>query len=305
MRVVKVGSRGSDLAVTQTRHIIERLREVHQDLQIRHEIIRTQGDEVQDQALKAMGGQGVFTKEIENALIAGTIDLAVHSLKDLPSTLHEGLELGAVPFRESPREVLCGATLKGLPEGGIVATGSPRRQAQLLALRKDLKVVPIRGNVPTRLARLEAQGDDRVDAVMLAEAGLRRLGVPYWGERLPMEEFPPAVGQGTLGLEIRSEDVELRAWLQSIHHAATAACVAAERSLLRALEAGCSTPIGAYSRFVPGPLLLVQAHVTALDGSRVVKARVEGPASQAEDLGKRLAEALRKDGAQELLDAAS
>ncbi len=303
MRRITVGSRGSDLAVAQCRQIMAALATFNPDLHIEHRIVTTVGDADQ-RSLPEIGGQGVFTKELENELLAGTVDLAVHSLKDLPSTLADGLILGAVPPRESPHELLCGSTLKGLAEGARIGTGAPRRQAQLRALRKDLQFEEIRGNVPTRLARVEPDSDKPVDAIVLAEAGLRRLGLrPRIGERLSLASFPPAAGQAALGLEIRAEDDQLRQWMRPIHHGSTAACITAERSLLRALQAGCRTPIGTLASQEPGPLLTLRAQVSSLDGETVLKHAMQGHPREAADLGKRLGDVLLAQGAEELLKA--
>ena len=300
MRTVIVGSRGSDLALAQTRQIIEDLERFHPGRRFELRIIKTSGDAIQDKKLSEMGGQGVFTKELEHALLEGQVDLAIHSLKDLPSTLPEGLALAAVPPRESPVEALCGSTLNDLQEGARIGTGAPRRVAQLKHLRSDLECEAIRGNVPTRLARA---GQDGIAAVLLAEAGLRRLGLQHAiTERLSLDRFPPAVAQGALGLEIRTHDAEVRELLQVLDHVPTRLAVTAERGLLRALQAGCHTPIGALARFRPGPLLELKAQVTAVDASQHFQAQIHGRPDLAEDLARRLADDLLAQGAGALID---
>ena len=303
MKVFVIGSRGSKLALWQARWIEARLQEAGHATRI--EIIKTTGDKITDVALAqvgaASGGKGVFTKEIEEALLAGAIDLAVHSLKDLPTELPPGLALAAVPEREDPRDALVGFRLDELPIGARVGTSSLRRAAQLRALRPDLEIGDIRGNVETRLRKRD---DGEFDATLLACAGLRRLGLQERiTEALEPAVMAPAVGQGALGIEARDGDEETLAVLKPIEYEPTRQAVEAERTLLDALGGGCQVPLGAYARVVAGELRLIAA-VVAPDGSKLIRTEAHGPAEQPAALGRGAAEALLRDGAAELIEAA-
>lgn len=301
MAPLRLGSRGSALARWQAEEVARRLAALGQ--QCRIEYVTTTGDRRTDVPLAAIGGKGLFTQEIEAGLLAGTLDCAVHSLKDVPSTLPEGLVLGAILEREDARDALVappGATLAGLARGARVGTSSLRRQAQLLALRPDVTVLPLRGNVDTRLRRFRA-GD--FDALLLAAAGLQRLGLAgEIRERLAPEQFLPAAGQGVLAIECRAEDAATRARLQPLHHPPTALAVAAERALLRRLDCGCQAPVAAYAQVAGGELSLA-ALVASPDGFRVVRAAGAGAAEEAERLGVQLAETLLDEGADAILRA--
>ncbi len=262
MRTLILGTRGSDLALAQARIATRLLREKHPDLEVRIEVIKTTGDQRLDVSLSAPGPleKGLFTKELEEALTAGTIDAAVHSLKDLPTSQPDGLCIGAVLERADPSDLLVSKhpeALAGLPAQAVVATSSPRRQAQILILRPDLTVSAIRGNVPTRLRKLAE--DPGLDALILAAAGLDRLGwhiLPEGLHATPIPEMLPAPGQGAVALECRAADTRTRAILAAIHHEPTAACVEAEREFLRSLGGGCSLPVGALATFVDGKITL-------------------------------------------------
>jgi hydroxymethylbilane synthase len=262
--------------------------------------ITTQGD-VKSQPLGEIGGQGLFTKELQRALLDGQIDLAVHSLKDLPTAPIDGLTLAAVPARESTDDVLVSHIahrVDALPKGARVGTGSLRRKAQLLHVRPDLKVEDIRGNVETRLRKLD---DGEYDAIVLAEAGLRRLGMT---DRIvhviPRSIMLPAVGQGALGIEARAGDAATLALLAPLDYAATHQAVLAERSLLLTLRAGCLAPVGAWARLEQGQLA-IDAVVLSGNGVRKLKAQGTGPAEEAVHLGRRVAELLLDQGAAELI----
>jgi hydroxymethylbilane synthase len=303
MKVFVIGSRGSALALWQARWIENRLQAAGQETRI--EIIKTTGDKITDVTLAkvgaASGGKGVFTKEIEEALLAGAIDLAVHSLKDLPTELPAGLTLAAVPEREDPRDALVGFRLDELPKGARVGTSSLRRAAQMRALRPDVTIGDIRGNVETRLRKRD-EGEH--DATLLACAGLRRLGLEgRITEALDPAVMAPAVGQGALGIEIREGDEETLAVLKPIEHEATRQAVEAERALLEALGGGCQVPLGAHAHAEAGELQLVAA-VVAPDGSRVIRTQARGPLSRPRELGRSAAEALLRDGAAALIAAA-
>jgi hydroxymethylbilane synthase len=262
--------------------------------------ITTRGD-VDQGAITQIGGTGVFVTALRDALYAGTIDLAVHSLKDLPTAAADGLVIAAVPPREDPRDALChpgGLTLGELPQGARIGTGSPRRTAQLSALGLGLELVPIRGNVDTRLKKA---ADGVVDAVVLARAGLSRLDrLDAISEVLDPIQCLPAPGQGALAIECRAEDTELLGLLRSLDDVDSRACVLAERSLLAALEAGCTAPVGALADVADDELYL-RAVVAAVDGSDAMRQSLTGPVDEPELLGRRLAEILLEDGAAELM----
>jgi len=302
VRTLVIGSRGSRLALWQAEWTRARLEQAGAAARIA--IIRTAGDRFLDRPLAAMGGKGVFVKEIEEALLSGAVDLAAHSLKDLPADQPAGLKIACVPAREDPRDVLLAPGAPGVADlgrGAVVGTGSPRRSIQLRALRPDLKVADLRGNVDTRLARLR-RGD--YDAILLAGAGLRRLGIRVEGAVLDFEQMIPAVGQGAMAIEIRSDDRELEELLEPHHHAPTAAAVAAERALLRGLGGGCQAPIAAVAE-VDGPRLLLRGLVAGPGGEPLLKERREGLVVEAERLGLAMAESLLERGAGALVREAS
>jgi hydroxymethylbilane synthase len=284
--------------------VVQELRSAHPERAIRHVVVSTSGDRDRSTSLRALGGeyQGVFIKELEHALSDGSIDVAVHSLKDLPSVLSAEFALAAVPRRADARDVLCGSTLAGLPSGARVGTGSPRRQAQLLHLRPDLRMVALRGNVPPRLNRLK--GEHALDAVVLAAAGLERLGLVHETmELLPLDVFPPAAGQGAMGLEVRSDDAASKDCLSCVQCPGSAAAVEAERAVLRLLHGGCSVPIGVIGTIDRHELTL-RAQVTSLDGRRAIKKVVVGAWTDPLAVARDLADQLMSGGAQEILGEA-
>lgn len=292
-----IASRGSQLALWQARWVSAQLTAAGHECRI--EIIRTTGDKITDVPLAQVGSKGLFTKEIEEALLDGRADLAVHSLKDLPTELPEGLVLAAVPEREDPRDAVVGKPLADLPGGAKVGTSSLRRAAQLRKLRPDLVVESVRGNLDTRLRKLD---DGQYDAILLAAAGLKRLG---WGARiaeiLEPERMCSAVGQGALAIETRASGSGRDA-CAALDHAATHAAVMAERGVLGALGGGCQVPIGAHAT-VAGGRLRLQAIVASPDGSEVVRAEVEGAVAEAEALGQGLGAELLERGARRILEA--
>jgi hydroxymethylbilane synthase len=298
---VRIGTRSSPLALWQAAWVAGQLRRRHLDREIALVEIKTQGDRDQNSPLATNGGIGVFTKEIQRELLEGTIDLAVHSLKDLPTGAPTGLALAVVPPREEPGDALIAPisrTLDALPKGAWVGTGSLRRRAQLLHLRPDLEVVAVRGNVETRLDQV-LRG--RLDAVVLAEAGLRRLGLDrHVTQRLAPPAFLPAVAQGALGLECRADDVALRALLAPLDDAATHRAVRAERRVLAELEGGCMIPLAAWAREV-GEELVLDVAVFDLDGRERIAASAAGPRDDPDDLGRQVARDLRALGAGRLL----
>ena len=279
-RSLRIGTRGSPMALRQTELVRDRLLAAHPDLAavgaIEIVTIRTTGDRVQDRRLAEIGGKGLFTKEIEEALFAGRIDLAVHSLKDVETWLPHGLEIACVLARDDPRDAFLSAkaaSLAGLPEGASVGTASLRRQAQLLRQRPDLTVVPIRGNADTRLKKLDA---GEVDAIVLALCGLERLGIAERAtEILSREVMLPAVGQGVLAIECRAGDEGLRL-LAPLHDPGTAACVAAERAMLAALDGSCRTPIAGLAA-LDGDELVLEGLLLKPDGSAEIRGRRAGP----------------------------
>ena len=286
---IVVGTRGSALAQWQTNYIIAALKRLAPDLKIETRIIKTAGDQDQARPLAEFGGLGVFTKAIEDALLAHEIDIAVHSLKDLPTEIASGLMIAAVPEREDPRDCLVSRHCVGLiqlPRAARVGTSSVRRATQVLALRPDAQIVPLRGNVDTRLRK--AQGED-YDAVVLAAAGITRLGrATEITEYLELDQVLPDPGQGALAVEIRVDDEELAKLVSQMDHAPTRAAVTAERAFLRALGGGCRMPIGAYAEAQGGQLRL-RGVIAKEDGSQVTRGEIVGEAVEAETLGARLA----------------
>ncbi len=299
---LRIGTRGSPLALWQARHVADLLRMAAPDLPIELVQIRTMGDEVGDVPLVQLGGEGAFTKAIQQALLERRIDLAVHSLKDLPTFVVPGLVLAAVPRRGPAGDAFVSIkhhSFSDLPRQAVVATSSLRRRAQLLNRRPDLRLIDMRGNVDTRLRKLAEQD---LDALVLAEAGLRRLGLDeHITEVLDAQWMFPAVGQGALGLECRQEDTAIRQCLQALDDALTHVCVLAERALLRGLGGGCHVPIGAATRIAENSLAL-RGVVLSVDGQTRIDGEIFGTLDQAEDLGLVLAQDLLARGAGRLLE---
>ncbi len=300
----RVGTRGSRLALWQAEHVAACLRRERPGVVVERLVLSTAGDRVVDVALSKVGDKGLFTRELEEALVEGRVDVAVHSLKDLPTEMPDGLALGAVLEREDPRDALVGpwtAGLDGLPDGARVGTSSLRRRAQLLARRPDLRVVDLRGNVPTRLAKLE-RGE--CDAAVLALAGLRRLGLEHAaGAVLEPEAMLPAPGQGALAVQCRRGDARVTALLGPLDHGPTRLAVAAERGFLARLEGGCQVPVGGLATPASASLRL-RGLVADVDGSAVVSGVLEeavGDERAATSLGERLADQLLRNGAREIL----
>jgi hydroxymethylbilane synthase len=292
--VIVIGSRGSQLALWQARHISSCLQKL--GVETRLEIIKTTGDKITDVPLAQVGGKGLFTKEIEEALLDRSIDLAVHSLKDMPTGIPAGLTLAAIPEREDPRDALIGKPLAELGAGSKVGTSSLRRAAQLHALGRGLVTENLRGNVDTRLRKLD---EGHYDAIVLAAAGLRRLG---WEDRIRELIDPdvmcPAAGQGALAIETRDDGGEAREIAGRLNHAATNAAVTAERSLLAMLEGGCQVPIGAFAHF-EGSVLHLTAIVASPDGTRMMREKASG--SDPVTLGRELGERMLASGVRDIL----
>jgi hydroxymethylbilane synthase len=307
---VVIGSRGSELALWQANWVQRELHKRFPALEIPVEIIKTKGDKILDSPLSKIGDKGLFTREIEAALLAKEIDLAVHSLKDLPTELPDGLTIGAICEREDVRDVFIphpNNSVKKLfdqPKGAKIATGSLRRKCQLLRLRPDLEIIDIRGNLNTRMKKLE---ESDWAGMMLARAGVIRLG---WqdriGETVDAEKILPAVGQGALGIEIRVGDERIAELAKTLHHYFTAQAALAERALLRKLKGGCQVPIGTFGRIEEEngeKVLKLDAMVGSLDGKTVVRGKMHGAPSTAERIGEQLAETLLKGGADRILES--
>jgi len=299
--LLRIGTRGSQLARAQASWVQERLRAAGPEAEL--VIIRTQGDLLPEASLTKIGGKGVFVKELENALFAGEIDFAVHSLKDLPVEIAQGLTIAAVTERVEARDVLCtryGETLETLAGGARLATSSLRRKAQILAARADLQIVEVRGNLDTRLRKL-AEGE--FDALMAAAAGLIRLG---WQERiseyLPFDISLPAPGQGALAVEVRTEDGEMREIAARLNHPPSRAAAEAERAFLSAMGGGCLAPIGAVG-VVEGEDLILRGMVASVEGRRILREKVCGAAAEPVRVGEELAGRLFSMGAQEILSS--
>lgn len=301
--VLRIGTRGSALALWQARYIQGRLTQAHPGLNVELVEIHTRGDQDRESPLAAIGGQGLFTKEIQRALLDRKVDVAVHSLKDLPTAQASGLMLAAVPEREEVADALVSPrypSLSALPAGATVGTGSLRRQAQLLHVRPDLKVVPVRGNVETRLGKA-TRGD--LDAVILAAAGLRRLGLSrHIQALLGPPDFLPAPGQGALGIECRSDDDRTRGLLSAIDDPGIHRCVEIERAVMAELEAGCLIPLGAWAREEQGRLVL-DASVVDPRGLERIRVQRAAPLAETTGLALGIAQALRALGAERLLAA--
>jgi hydroxymethylbilane synthase len=300
---MRIGTRGSALALAQSGHVRERLVDGSGD-DVPLEVIETSGDRNPMASLRRFGGKGIFTKEIEEALLLGRVDLAVHSLKDLPTEMTSGLAIGALLTREDSRDAVIargGTALEKLPRGAKVGTSSLRRRAQLLARRPDLEVVDLRGNVPTRIARLE---EGRFDAIVVAAAGLRRLGLIDRATELLDDSFMlPAPGQGVVAIQIRDGDARTAAAVAPLHDSGAAAEAAAERSLLAALGGGCLVPIGARARVADGTLTLA-GFVGDPSGRPALRRTARGPASDPEAVGRELAGMFLHEGARSILDKA-
>lgn len=302
MRKIIVGSRRSKLALTQTNWVIQQLKNLGAPFEFEVKEILTKGDKILDVTLSKVGGKGLFVKEIEQAMLDKEIDMAVHSMKDMPAILPEGLVIGSIPEREDHRDVLISnghIPFKELKPGSVIGTSSLRRSAQLLAQRPDLEMKWIRGNIDTRLAKLET---DEYDGIILAAAGLKRMG---WASDVVTEFIEPdicvpAVGQGALSIECRSDDTELLELLEKFTSAETSATVKAERAFLHKMEGGCQVPIGGYAHFNDNEEIVLTSIVGSPDGKTIFKEQVIG--TNPEELGKQAADRLISLGAKDLID---
>jgi len=301
-RNIVIGSRGSQLALWQANWVKSELERLHDNVDIDIRIIATSGDIIQDVPLAKIGGKGLFVKEIEEALLANEIDLAVHSMKDVPMELPTELGISVITKRENPLDVLIsknGEKLADLPQGATIGTSSLRRSSQLLKYRDDFKIHPLRGNVDTRLRKVE---EGKYDAILLASAGLNRLG---WANRITEEISPdillPAMGQGALGIETRLDDTKIYDFISTLNHEQTHYAVSAERSMVGRLDGGCQVPIGAYARVEKG-LIKLKGLVASLDGEIIYKLENVGPVDDAINIGQELGAQLLKMGANEILE---
>jgi hydroxymethylbilane synthase len=295
-----IGTRGSKLALWQSEYIKGLVSEIT-GLPVELKIIKTTGDKILDVPLAKVGGKGLFTKELEVELLAGTVDLCVHSMKDVPTELPEGLGIAAMPPRVDPRDALvsgAGYTLDTLPQGARVGTSSLRRIAQVRALRPDVEIVDVRGNLDTRMKKAE---NGEVDVVILASAGITRMG---WADRItgyiPTDQMVSAVGQGAIGIEIREDDAFMADVMGKIADGPTMLCVTAERVVMRKLEGGCQVPIGAYAQ-LDGDRLVMDAVVGSVSGDRILRAHLEGPADKPIELGELMVAELLELGAHAIL----
>ncbi len=299
---IKIGTRASLLAVTQSTWVKNQIEAQYPQTSVELVKITTKGDKILDVPLAKVGGKGLFVKEIEDALLAEQVDLAVHSMKDVPTDLPDGLHVAIVPAREIPQDAFVSVhykTVDELPQGATIGTSSLRRKAQLAALRPDLNIEDLRGNLDTRLRKLD---EGQYDAIILAGAGLNRLGMQ---ERITSlfspEQMLPAIGQGSLGLELRKSDTELLEGMQFLHDQKTAVTVAAERAFLLRLEGGCQVPIGAHAT-KEGEDVTLTGLIASVDGTQILRETQTAPLEQAEELGKALAETLLGRGGKTILD---
>lgn len=303
MRKIVIGSRKSNLAITQTEWVIEQLKEIDPSYEFEIKRISTKGDRILDVTLSKVGGKGLFIKEIEQAMYDGEIDMAVHSMKDMPAVVAEGLTVASIPIREDHRDAFVSnghVALKDLPEGAVVGTSSLRRSAQIKAVRPDLEIQWIRGNIDTRLRKLK---EENYDAIVLAAAGLKRMG---WDDDVVTEYLEPdvcvpAVGQGALAIQCRENDSELRDYLMKLNHEYTETTVKAERKFLHDLNGGCQVPIGGYA-YRKGDEIVLTGLVGSPDGRTILHETARGTDPLA--VGKEVADMLKAQGAQEIVDKA-
>ena len=302
-KTLKIATRQSPLALWQANYVKDRLQQLYPDLTIELVPMVTKGDVILDSPLAKIGGKGLFVKELENALLTKEADIAVHSMKDVPMQFPEGLGLAVICQREDPRDAFVShsyRTFAELPQGAVVGTSSLRRQCQLKALRPDLDIRSLRGNVGTRLSKLD-NGD--YDAIILASAGLIRLGLAdRIASFIDVEQSLPAAGQGAVGIECRTDDMQVQALLAPLADAETTYCVLAERAMNNHLQGGCQVPIGGYAVLQQGQLYL-RALVGDIDGSRIIRAEGKSPVENAEVLGVQIAEQLLAQGADKILQA--
>jgi hydroxymethylbilane synthase len=302
MGIVRIGTRGSPLAIWQAEWVRSELLARHPENVVELVKIKTTGDKITDVPLAKVGGKGLFVKEIETALLEGRIDLAVHSMKDVPAEFPDGLGIGSVPERENPLDVLIARTAKSfdaLPKGARIGSSSLRRGAQVQHARPDMTVHPLRGNLDTRIRKLETE---KLDAIILAAAGVRRLGMKdLITEYLPESIMLPAIGQGALAIEVREDDQEIQGLVKTLDHRETRLAVESERAFLNRVEGGCQVPVAAHAK-VHGDRIEVTGLIAELDGSAVLRQKVEGPLARHIELGVELADALLGQGGKRILE---
>ena len=300
--VIRIGTRASRLALAQALWVRNRISDRYPDTRVEIVKIKTKGDRIVDRPLSSIGGKGLFVKEIEEVLQERKIDIAVHSLKDVPAEIPDNLHIGIIPEREDPHDVMISRNnivLAQLPQGSCVGTSSLRRAAQLLHFRADLNIIPLRGNLDTRLRKLHTED---LQAIIVAAAGLRRMGLSERiTQSLPVELMLPAIGQGALGLELRRDDHNVKSFLAFLDHYPTRVAVEAERSFLFELRGGCELPVAAHAR-LDGTVVSLDALVASPDGKKVFRKSMEGPAVEGQYIGTRLARTLLDSGAQQILD---
>ena len=300
--VIRIGTRGSKLALAQSEWVKKKIEARHPHALVQMVRVKTTGDKILDSPLAKIGGKGLFVKEIEEGLLTERVDLAVHSMKDVPAALPEGLILSTFPEREDPRDAFVSVKyerLEQLPQGASVGTGSLRRSAHLMHIRPDLELVPVRGNVDTRLRKLDG---GEFEAIILAAAGMRRLGFKNRiSQVLSTKQMLPAIGQGALGLEVRRDDEQTIDLIHFLNNEETEVTVKAERAFLKELEGGCQVPIAAFCQ-ANGKVLHLEGMVADLDGSKVIRDEIRGERSEAEEIGIRLARRLLASGADKILE---
>ncbi|RWX44155.1 hydroxymethylbilane synthase [Candidatus Electrothrix aarhusensis] len=301
-KILRIGTRASLLAVTQSTWVKKQIEQQYPDTTVELVKILTRGDKILDVPLAKVGGKGLFVKEIEDALLDGRVDLAVHSMKDVPAEVPESLQVAIIPKREIPQDAFVSVNYKdvdALPQGAVIGTSSLRRKSQLACLRPDLEIRDLRGNLDTRLRKLD---EGEYDAIILAGAGLNRLGMQKRITALfTSEQMLPAIGQGSLGIELRMADTELLDGLQFLHHRDTAVTVSAERAFLLRLEGGCQVPIGGFAT-IDNDTITLTGLIASLDGKTILREQLSGMASDAEKIGITLAETLLDRGGKAILD---
>ena len=300
--LIRIGTRGSKLALIQSEWIRDKIQDRHPHVRVELTVIKTTGDKIVDSPLSKIGGKGLFVKEIEDALLENRVDLAVHSMKDVPAELPDGLMLAAFPEREDPRDALISkgdVAIDQLPQKAKLGTSSLRRASQILHIRPDLEIAPLRGNVDTRLGKLNG---GELDCIILATAGLKRMGLEdRISQIIPADKILPAIGQGALGLETRRDDARTIGVIDFLNHEPTKVAVAAERAFLKELEGGCQVPIAGLA-ILENDILHFTGMVAELDGTRIVQDRISGDKKDAAPMGKALAHKLLADGAREILE---
>ncbi len=296
MKII-VGSRGSDLALTQTNMVIREIEEKNPGVKCEVKIIKTKGDTIYDKPIDQIGGKEIFTKEIEHELLAGRVDMAIHSMKDMPGELPQGLKLSYTPKREDPRDVLVlkegYGSLDDIPQGGIIGTGSKRRKFQLLKMRPDLKIVGIRGNIQTRIDKIESEN---LDGTLLAAAGINRLDIDLSGrmQYLGVEEFLPSPTQGILAIEIREDDKKIEEVIEKISHPETEIQARAEREFLKAVGGSCTVPVAAYST-IEGDKIYLEGFLGSVNGDILLREKITGKIEDQDNIGKKLGEKMLKE----------